>query len=56
MMDLNANSLSLVSMVFAMEEEFGVGPRTLGRVVTESRTVGDLIAAVESLKPLIIQN
>ena len=49
-MDLNADSLSLVSLIFAIEEEFGVGTSELGSLVTESRTVGDLIAAVERLK------
>ena len=49
-MDLNADSLSLVSLIFAIEEEFGVGATELGSLVTESRTVGDLVAAVERLK------
>jgi acyl carrier protein len=48
--DLNADSLSLVSMIFAMEEEFGLETSTLGGLVTESRTVGDLVTAVESRK------
>ena len=46
--DLNADSLSLVSLVFAIEEEFGFESTELGSLVTESRTLGDLIAAVES--------
>ncbi len=45
--DLNADSLSLVSLVFAIEEEFGFENTQLGSLVTESRTLGDLIAAVE---------
>ena len=49
-MDLNADSLSLVSLIFAIEEEFGVGTSELGSLVTESRTVGDLVAAVERLQ------
>ena len=48
--DLNADSLSLVSLIFAMEEEFGLETSTLGGLVTESRTVGDLVTAVESRK------
>jgi acyl carrier protein len=48
--DLNADSLSLVSLIFAIEEEFGVGTSELGSLVTESRTVGDLVAAVERLQ------
>jgi acyl carrier protein len=49
-MDLNADSLSLVSLIYAIEEEFGIGTSQLGALVTESRTVGDLVAAVERLK------
>lgn len=48
--DLNADSLSLVSLVFAMEEEFGLETSTLGSLVTESRTVGDLVTAVEAAR------
>jgi len=46
--DLNADSLSLVSLVFAIEEEFGFESTELGSLVTESRTLGDLVAAVEN--------
>jgi acyl carrier protein len=45
--DLNADSLSLVSLVFAIEEEFGFESTELGSLVTESRTLGDLVTAVE---------
>jgi acyl carrier protein len=48
--DLNADSLSLVSLVFAIEEEFGLESTELGALVTESRTVGDLVAAVEKTR------
>jgi acyl carrier protein len=48
--DLNADSLSLVSIVFALDEEFRVGTEELGPIVQESRTVGDLITAVERLQ------
>jgi acyl carrier protein len=48
--DLNADSLSLVSLVFAIEEEFGLESTELGALVTESRTVGDLVAAVEKAR------
>ena len=48
-MDLNADSMSLVALVFAMEEEFGVGATQLSGLVTDSRTIGDLVAAVEGL-------
>jgi acyl carrier protein len=49
-MDLDADSLSLVSLIFAINEELGVGTADMGMLVTESRTVGDLISAVERLK------
>jgi acyl carrier protein len=48
-MDLDADSLSLVSLIFAINEELGVGTADMGTLVTESRTVGDLISAVERL-------
>jgi acyl carrier protein len=48
--DLNADSLSLVSIVFALDEEFAIGTDELGPVVQESRTVGDLIEAIERLQ------
>ena len=38
--DLNAD-LSIVSIVFALDEEYGVGTDEMGTVVQESRTVGD---------------
>jgi acyl carrier protein len=46
--DLNADSLSLVSLIFAIEEGFGLESSSLGGQVTESRTLGDLVTAVES--------
>jgi acyl carrier protein len=49
-MDLNADSLSLVSLIFAIEEDFGVATTELGSLVTESRTLGDLVGAVERLR------
>ena len=49
-MDLDADSLSLVYLIFAIKEELGVGTADMGMLVTESRTVGDLISAVERLK------
>ena len=49
--DLNADSLSLVSLIFAIEEEFGMETSELGALVTESRTLGDLVAAIENRKP-----
>ena len=49
-MDLNADSLSLVSLIFAINEELGVGTADMGTLMTESRTVGDLISALERLQ------
>jgi acyl carrier protein len=49
--DLNADSLSVVSLIFAIEEEFGLENTELGSLVTESQTLGDLVTAVEKLKP-----
>jgi acyl carrier protein len=46
--DLNADSLSLVSLLFAMEEEFGLETSELSSLAIEGRTVGDLVAAIES--------
>jgi acyl carrier protein len=48
--DLNADSLSLVSLIYAMEEEFRMKTSELGALVTESRTLGDLVTAVERLR------
>jgi acyl carrier protein len=48
--DLNADSLSLVSLIFAIEEEFGLKTSELGALATESRTIGDLVTAVENRK------
>ncbi len=42
--------MSIVSIVFSLDEEFGVGTDEMGTVVQESRTVGDLIDAVERLR------
>jgi acyl carrier protein len=46
-MDLNADSLSLVSLIYAIEEEFHMQTSELGALVSDSRTLGDLVAAVE---------
>jgi len=45
--DLNADSLSLVSLIYAIEEEFRMDTAELGSLVTESRTLGDLVDAVQ---------
>ncbi len=48
--DLNADSLSLVSLIYAIEEEFRMETSELGSLVTDSRTLGDLVTAVERLR------
>ncbi|HWC63444.1 MAG TPA: hypothetical protein VG501_07465 [Rhizomicrobium sp.] len=48
--DLNADSLSLVSLIYAIEEEFRMETAELGSLVTDSRTLGDLVTAVERLR------
>ena len=50
LMDLNADSLSVVTLVFAIEEKFGIETSQLGMLVTDSRTLGDLVTAVERLQ------
>lgn len=47
LLDLNADSLSLVSLIFAIEEEFGLETAELGGLVTQIRTVGDLVDGIE---------
>ena len=50
LIDLSVDSLSLVSLVFAIEEDFGFETSQLGSLVTESRTLGDLVDAVEKMR------
>lgn len=48
--DLDADSMAMVSLIFAIDEEFAVGTDQLGELVVNCRTVGDLISATERLK------
>jgi acyl carrier protein len=48
--DLDADSMAMVSLIFAIDEEFGIGTDQLGDLVLNCRTVGDLIAATERLQ------
>lgn len=48
--DLDADSMAMVSLIFAIDEEFGVGTDQLGELVVNCRTVGDLISATERLQ------
>ena len=49
LLDQNADSMSLVSLIFSIEEEFGLQAE-LGILATESRTVGDLVDGIEGLR------
>jgi acyl carrier protein len=48
--DLDADSMAMVSLIFAIDEEFAVGTDQLGELVVNCRTVGDLISATERLQ------
>ena len=42
--------MAMVSLIFAIDEEFDVGTDQLGEMIVNCRTVGDLIAATEKLQ------
>ena len=48
--DLDADSMAMVSLIFSIDEEFAVGTDQLGDLVLNCRTVGDLIDATERLQ------
>jgi len=48
--DLDADSMAMVTLIFAIDEEFGVGTDQLGELVVNCRTAGDLISATERLQ------
>ena len=48
--DLDADSMAMVTLIFAIDEEFGVGTDQLGELVVNCRTAGDLIDATEQLQ------
>ena len=48
--DLDADSMAMVTLIFAIDEEFGVGTDQLGELVVNCHTVGDLISATERLR------
>ena len=48
--DLNADSMSLVSIIFSLDEKFGTGTDELGALVQQCRTVGDLVDVTERLR------
>lgn len=47
--DLDADSMAMVSLLFAIDEEFSIGTDQLGELIVNCRTVGDLISATERL-------
>jgi acyl carrier protein len=47
--DLDADSMAMVSLIFAIDEEFSVGTDQLGELMLNCRTAGELISAVERL-------
>jgi acyl carrier protein len=48
--DLDADSMTMVSLIFSIDERFQVGTDQLGNLIVDCRTVGDLIAATERLQ------
>lgn len=48
--DLDADSMAMVTLIFAIDEEFGVGTDQLGELVVNCQTVGELISATERLQ------
>ena len=50
MRDLDADSMAMVSLIFAIDEEFEVGTDQLGDLIVNCRTVDDLISATERLQ------
>jgi len=48
--DLDADSMTMVSLIFSIDEKFHVGTDQLGTLIVDCHTVGDLIAATERLQ------
>jgi len=48
--DLDADSMTMVSLIFSINETFGVSTDHLGDLLLNCRTVGDLISATERLQ------
>jgi acyl carrier protein len=48
--DLDADSMTMVSLIFSISETFGIGTDHLGDMLLNCRTVGDLISATERLR------
>ena len=50
MRELGADSMTMVSLIFSIDEKFHVGTDQLGDLIVSCHTVGDLIAATERLQ------
>jgi acyl carrier protein len=48
--DLDADSMTMVSLIFSINDKFGVGADQLGDLLLNCRTVGDLVSATERLQ------
>lgn len=48
--DLDADSMTMVSLIFSINETFGVSSDHLGDLLLNCRTVDDLISATERLQ------
>ncbi len=48
--DLDADSMTMVSLIFSINEKFGVGTDQMGDLLLNCRTVGDLVSATERLQ------
>ena len=48
--DLDADSMTMVSLIFSIDQKFHVGTDQLGDLIVNCHTVGDLIVATERLQ------
>ena len=48
--DLDADSMTMVSLIFSISEKFGISTDHLGDLLVNCRTAGDLISATERLR------
>src|ERR1700744_1003413 len=53
--DLGADSMTMVSLIFSIDEKFHVGTDQLGDLIVSCRTVGDLVDATQRLQREQIQ-
>ena len=48
--DLDADSMTMVSLIFSIDEKLHIGTERLGDLVASCHTVGDLVDATERLQ------